>query len=223
MMNDNSRTWFHIYSTLWSIIAQCLLCLFNTPFHHSLTIVLVPSYNIEWIAFMPTQFLRILFFSLYLHRFHSQNIKSTAQIAFDSLSLSSHNTFTFLHHPIPLLPTTHYWQLANTLLSQFVCYSLVALISFLQYHFCNTQLIIHPKSRNLLLSVILDSFWIPKTLPISTILIIIISLLLLLLAMSSNSVYFIPLLLLLSIVLLSLLSSSMLFGLPIMQSVIHST
>ena len=38
--------------------------------------------------------------------------------------------------------------------------------------------------------------------------------------MSSNSVYFVPLLLLLSIVLLSLLSSSMLFGLLIMQSVI---
>ena len=99
-----------------------------------------------------------------------------------------------------------------------MCNSLVALISFLQYHFCNTQLIIHSTSHNLLLSVILDSFWIPKTLPISSI--IIKSLLPLLLAMSSNSVYFIPLLLLLSIVLLSLLSSSMLFGLPIMQSVI---
>ena len=141
----------------------------------------IPSFFNYWIrtflyyrmiCLHAAQFLRILFFSLYLHRFHSQNIKSTAQIAFDSLSLSSHNTFTFLRHPIPLFSITHYWQFANTLLSQFVCYSLVALISFLQYHFCNTQLIIHPKSRNLLLSEILDSFWIPKTLPISTILII---------------------------------------------------
>ena len=166
---------------------------------------------------MPTRFLRILFFSLCLRHFHSQNIKSTAQIAFDNLSLSSHNTFTFLHHTIPLLPTTHYWQFANTLLSRFVCYSLVALISFLQFHFCNTQLIIHSTSHNLLLSEILDSFWIPKTLPISTIFIIIIT-------TSFSDVFefcvFFPLLLLLSIVLLSLLSSSMLFGLPIMQSVI---
>ena len=125
MMNDNSRTWFHIYSTLWSIIAQCLLCLFNTPFHHSLTIVLVPSYNIEWIAFMPTQFLRILFFSLYLHRFHSQNIKSTAQIAFDSLSLSSHNSFTFLRHPIPLFSITHYDSLL-TLSYRSLCVTLLS-------------------------------------------------------------------------------------------------